>query len=209
MRYLIILIFFILLFCKASQNIQENKNIENNNNNSIYLNQEEVFDEDQPRSVVETDDPYFLEKEILPGEVFRVLITRNNYQIRQLSFLENIEKIKDISGDKEQLKLYNRFYDQINFKDWEFEGVLSVKLNPQTSNIEKIKYYENYIPKIKQALELFIQDISRYKFKYLKENTYPDEFLIRVLWRIRKDPDLTEELAKERAIEYLKKYLKK
>jgi hypothetical protein len=206
------LVFFGLLYCVSTnhqvvvESNSTNTTIENTSN-SITI--EEQFEEDQPVYPVETDDPFFLDKNnLLEEEAFRILVTKNNYQIRQIKYENFIEKIKDVSGDKEQLNYYKQVYEKINFKDWEFEGVLKVSLNPQNANIERLQYYEHYIPKLKQAVELFIQDISRYKFRYLQNQTYPKEFLIRIEWRIKKDPNLTEEEAKGRAIEYLKKYVK-
>jgi len=207
-QHTFILFLFILIVpsCKTSTSTvsTEQKPQEN-----LNLQIEEQFQEEQPKYPTEGDDPFFLNQEgKVPNEAFRVLITKNNYRVRQIQFETNIERVKDINGDKEQLNSYKQIYDQINFKDWEFDGIITVYLNPQTSNIEKIQYYSRYIPKMKQAVELFIQDISRYKFKYLTDATYPKEFNVRILWRIKKDPNLTEEQAKERAIEYLKKYVR-
>ncbi|GIX43080.1 MAG: hypothetical protein KatS3mg129_2813 [Leptospiraceae bacterium] len=205
--YLKIILLLLFLYCKTGEHqiIEETKSDENIE--PIII--EEQFQEEQPKYPVENDDPYFLNlDDKLHDEAFRVLITKNNYQLRQIQYEEYIERVKDIIGDKEQLNYYKQIYEQINFKDWEFEGVIQIQLNPQTSNIEKLQYHPRYIPKMKQAVELFIQDISRYKFKYLKDLTYPKEFTIRVLWRIKKDPNLTEDQAKERAIEYLKKYVR-
>ncbi len=195
----------IVLSCKTSTNTVSTEQMPPENLNIQF---EDVFQEDQPKYPTENDDPYFLNQDKIPNEAFRVLITKNNYSVRQIQFETNLERVKDINGDKEQLNYYKQIYDQINFKDWEFEGIITVYLNPQTSNIEKIQYYSGYIPKMKQAVELFIQDISRYKFKYLTDASYPKEFNVRVLWRIKKDPNLTEDQAKERAIEYLKRYVR-
>ena len=204
----LIFIFFVLivLSCKTSTITVSTEQMPQENLNIQF---EDIFQEEQPKYPTENDDPFFLNQDKkIPNEAFRVLITKNNYSVRQIQFEKNLERVKDINGDREQLNYYKQIYDQINFKDWEFEGILTVYLNPQTSNIEKIQYYSGYIPKMKQAVELFIQDISRYKFKYLADATYPKEFNVRILWRIEKEPDLTEEQAKERAIEYLKKYVR-
>jgi len=204
----LIFIFFVLivLSCKTSTITVSTEQMPQENLNIQF---EDIFQEEQPKYPTENDDPFFLNQDKkIPNEAFRVLITKNNYSVRQIQFETNLERVKDINGDREQLNYYKQIYDQINFKDWEFEGILTVYLNPQTSNIEKIQYYSGYIPKMKQAVELFIQDISRYKFKYLTDATYPKEFNVRILWRIEKEPDLTEEQAKERAIEYLKKYVR-
>ena len=210
-QHTLIFIFFIVivLSCKTSTNTVSNTvSTEQKPQENLNLQFEDVFQEDQPKYPTENDDPFFLDQDKIPNEAFRVLITKNNYSVRQIQFETNIERVNDINGDKEQLNYYRQIYDQINFKDWEFEGIITVYLNPQTSNIEKIQYYSRYIPKMKQAVELFIQDISRYKFKYLTDVPYPKEFNVRVLWRIKKDPNLTEDQAKERAIQYLKKYVR-
>lgn len=209
-RYIILIftkIIIILLLSCSSKNLKDhedqNQVIPTTDSNDI----KKGFQEDQPVYPVDTDDPFFF-KDGLSSEAFRVLITRDNYQIRQISYQEDIEILKDIEGDKVQLKYYNEYYELMSFKDWEFEGILQLRLNPQTANIEKIHYHSNYIPRTKQALELFLQDVSRYKFRYLTEKMNPDTFLIRILWRIEKDPNLTEEEAKQRAIELLKKRIK-
>lgn len=203
-----LIIFLFISYCSSTSKIEE-KIQDNKQNVSVYENKTqnlETFQEEQPVYPVETDDPFFLKNLGLREEAFRVLITKYNYQIRQVQFKGDIERIKDTLGDKEQLKVYEEFYNQIDFKDWEFEGVLRIRINPQTSNIESIKYESHYIPKTQQAVKLFLEDVSRYKFKYLKQVPYPTQFLVRVLWRIQKNPELTEEQAKKRAIEYLKKY---
>lgn len=211
MKYIIklsiFLAFFIFInYCKTTSKIEVQDNKQNISVDPNKTQNFEVFQEDQPLYPTETDDPFFLNKIQLSEEAFRVLITRNNYQVRQIQFNDDIERIKDRLGDKEQLKIYEEFYNQIDFKDWEFEGILRIRINPQTTNIESIKYESHYIPKTQQAMKLFLEDISRYKFKYLKQVPYPNQFLIRILWRIKKNPELTEEQAKTRAIEYLKKH---
>lgn len=201
--YVVIFKIIIIIFIGCSRNFINHQK----HSDSTTVDNYSKIAEEQPVYPVNTDDPFFF-KEALEEEAFRVLITKDSYQIRQISFLSEIEKIKDLQGDEIQLKYYREYYEMMNFKDWEFEGVMKIRLNPQTANIEKIHYYQNYIPRVKQALELFLQDVSRYKFRYLTDKMTPDTFLIRVLWRIEKDPNITEEEAKYRAIEFLKTRIK-
>ncbi|MFN3604013.1 MAG: hypothetical protein ACK4UJ_04815 [Leptonema sp. (in: bacteria)] len=199
-----------MLNCRTSHKIEEIKktDVQDPIIEKTSKSEMDVFIESQPKYPVETDDSFFLNTtNILDLEVFRVLITKHNYQVRQINYKENIERIEDVAGDKEQLKIYEEIYNQIDFKDWVFEGVIRVKINPQTNKIENLKYESVYIPKTQQAAKLFMEDISRYKFRFLKSISTPNTFLIRMQWRIQKNTEITEEQAKERAIEYLKKYV--
>lgn len=97
------------------------------------------FVEDQPAEPA-SDDDLFFQKPAVSGELYRVLITGTNYSVRQYGQTSSIQRPSDSRGDKEQLKSYQEIHDEIDFRDWEIEGVLDVRLNPHTGQIEQLQY---------------------------------------------------------------------
>ncbi|MCS7206187.1 MAG: hypothetical protein NZ853_10865 [Leptospiraceae bacterium] len=193
----IIIFFNVSIYCKTTQ--KDETSLEIASKIETETSKSEIF-----------EHPYFLDlSNKLKEEAIRVLIMNDKYTYKQIGYIEEFEVIPDPVGDQEQLKKYREYDQLLNFKDWNFEGVLKVKLNPHSGSIEKLHYHPNFIPKMKQALQLFMDDASRYRFRYLNdEKKQIDEFYIRMQWIIQKDPNLTEEQSKQKAIEYIKRSLK-
>lgn len=164
---------------------------------------EEGFTEDQPAEPVPDDDAFFL-KPPQSGEVFRVLITRNNYSVRQLASKDAIQRPADSRGDREQLNAYREIHEQIDFKDWEIEGTLDVRLNPHTGQIEQLQYAAGRNPRTWQAAKLFQEDLTRFRFKYPTGVVSPTRFQVNFRWVIKRRPGLSDQDARKRAIEWLR-----
>lgn len=164
---------------------------------------EEGFVEDQPFEPVSSDDAFFL-KPAQGGEVFRVLITRDNYSVRQLASRDAIQRPADARGDREQLNAYREITEQIDFKDWEIEGTLDVRLNPHTGQIEQLQYAAGRNPKTWQAAKLFQEDLTRFRFKYPTGVISPTRFQVNFRWVINRRPGLSEQDGRKRAIEWLR-----
>jgi hypothetical protein len=149
------------------------------------------------------DDPFF--KEPNPaGETFRVLILNDSYTVRQMSGDTDLVKKQDDSGDKEQLNTFQELAARYDFKDWDFQGLLSVRLHPHRGEIEHIEYVLGQNPKTWQASKLFQEDVSRFQFQFPKGQVTLRDFRVRYRWKIQRRPGLTDEEARKRALEFLK-----
>ncbi|MBW7857241.1 MAG: hypothetical protein H3C43_02825 [Leptonema sp. (in: Bacteria)] len=161
------------------------------------------FVDNQPLEPVKSDDLYF-QKPAQPGELYRVLITGTNYSVRQYGLISSIIRPADSRGDQEQLKSYQEVHEQIDFKNWDIEGALEVKLNPHTGQIEQLQYVPNQTPNTWQAAKLFQEDLTRYRFKFPQGTVTPVKFQVSFRWVINRRPGLNDEEARQRAIEFLR-----
>lgn len=164
---------------------------------------EQRFVEDQPMEPSEDDDPYFLQPAVA-GELFRVLITGTNYSVRQYGQTASIQRPADPRGDLEQLRSYQEIASEIDFRDWEIEGVLDVRLNPHTGRIEQLQYVSGHNPITYQAARLFQEDLTRFRFTFPRGVIQPIRFNVRFRWEIQRRPGLTEQEARLKAIQYLR-----
>ncbi|MCE9600184.1 MAG: hypothetical protein K8S54_19655 [Spirochaetia bacterium] len=161
---------------------------------------------DAPRVelVTVTDDPFLTDKDTKYGEMFRVLILDKSYIVRQLNGETEIQKKKDDAGDQEQFTRFQDLAARYDFKDWEFSGMLTVRIHPHRGEIERIEYVPGQNPKTWQASKLFQEDVSRFAFTFPRGMITTREFRVRYKWRIKRRPGLTEEDARKRAVEFLK-----
>lgn len=164
---------------------------------------DEVFQENQPDYPEPGDDPFFLAP--APKDVvFRVLITEGNYQIRQMAERENILRKKDVNADRDQVKVFKKFSDRYNFNNFDFEGILVVRLNPHSGEIELAKFAPGHTPRAWQVTTYLKDDVSRMAFSFPKQRVTLREFRVQYLWRIRRPAGMTPEEARKRVIEFLK-----
>lgn len=162
----------------------------------------EKFQELQPRFPVAGDDQFFLEKSKY-DESFRVLITGGNYQIRQIRYKTQIKRVTDVEGDREQLIFYQKKSLGLNFKDWDLEGTVRIRINPLNQQIEHISYLLGATPDTWQASVYFQEDVSRLRFAFPGGMSVRD-FRIRYNWRVKRKEGLSDTEARKKAIEYLK-----
>lgn len=153
-------------------------------------------------------DPFFT-AEPMPSEYFRVLITDDGYFVKNMGKEGIIERKEDIQGDKEQFNTFHKFSVDYSFKDWSFDAVMRVRLNPHRGELEHIEYVPGRNPKTWQSGKLFQEDLSRFHFDFPDGKIPTHEFLVSYLWRIQKKPGLSEEDAKKMAIEFLNSQLRK
>ena len=162
-----------------------------------------VYTEDQPRFPAPEDDAFFHET-LMPTELFRVLITEGNYEVRQLGYGDRIERVADPVGVREQMEFFMEKDNEIDFKDWLLEGTLQIRLSPLGGQIEHISYLEGRTPITWQASTYFQDDISRFRYEFPAGVVSPTRFLVRYRWVIKARPGLTADEQRERAIEYLR-----
>ncbi len=148
-------------------------------------------------------DPFF-QQEPVEGELFRVLITTDSYLVGQVEGGDTILRKPDEVGDREQLEEFQKVNQIYDFKDWTFNGLLKVRLNPQSGSIEHIEYVPGENPRTWQASKYFQDDLSRFRFTFPGDEVNPTEFLVRYQWRIPRRPGLTDEEARVRALEFLR-----
>ena len=148
------------------------------------------------------DDPFFQEKAV-EDEVFRILITEDEYILRQVGAENYIYAKPSPLARRENHKLFAEYDDKWDFMDFTHQGLLRVKLNPQTGMLENVDYEGGKSPRAWQASIMFRDDLMRYEFGFKSGIVQPREFMVRYEWRIKKDPNLTPEEAKEKAREFL------
>ncbi len=175
---------FSMMLCKSA-----------GNQHTIETGQTEVV---QP-----ADDPFFTAPST-DGELFRVLITTNNYQIKQMTSETLIQRKPDPAGDRDQLEQFTKLHDRYAFRDWSLAGMLKIRLNPNTGEIEHIEFAIGHNPKSWQAGRMFQDDVSRFSFLYPQKVVQTHDFLIKYEWRIKRPEGMTDEQAKTRATEFLR-----
>ncbi|MCR9144270.1 MAG: hypothetical protein NXI24_18635 [bacterium] len=162
------------------------------------------FQEDQPQYPETGDDPFFFSE--TPRQVsFRVLITRGNYQVRQVNFKSGIARREDPVGDREQMEFFTEQLREIDFVDMELTGRIQIRLSPLSGQIEHIAYVNGETPRTWQASKYFQDDVSRFRF-YAPSGGLPTRrFEVQYLWRIDKRTGISDEENRKRAVEWLKK----
>ncbi len=163
------------------------------------------------RSITREDllnDPYFTKIPVMPGELFRVLITDDGYVVKQMDREEDVLRAEDENGDEEQEKKFREYARTFNFKDWSLEGMIVVKINPETREIAQIEYLPGQTPRTWQASKYFQEDVTRFHLTFPEvDDDRPApiaQYMVRYRWLIKREAGLTDEEAKERARAYLK-----
>lgn len=153
---------------------------------------------------VQAQEDTFLKETSPMNETYRILILGDSYTVKQLKGEEDLKRKEDPSGDAEQLDRFKELAARYDFKDWEFNGVLMVRLHPHRGEIERIEFVPGQNPKTWQASKLFQEDLSRFGFQFPKGLVTLREFYVRYRWKIKRRPGLSDEEARVRAIEFLK-----
>jgi len=150
------------------------------------------------------EDPFLKDPAGPMNETYRILILGDSYTVRQIKGAEDLKRKEDPSGDAEQLDRFKELAARYDFKDWEFNGVLMVRLHPHRGEIEHIEFVPGQNPKTWQASKLFQEDLSRFAFTFPKGLVTLREFHVRYRWKIKRRAGLSDEEARTRAIEFLK-----
>jgi len=161
-----------------------------------------TYDPDQPLYPVANDDAFFRFKPA-KEEVYRVLISRENYQVRQVAEKDGIKKRRDVEGDQAAMEVFSKFHDRYAFKDWIMTATLRVRLNPQTGNLENLEFVSTENPTTWQFGKLVQNDFARYRFDHPGQ-VKTRNFRVRYELRIKRSAGMTDEEARERALEFLR-----
>lgn len=113
-------------------------------------------------------------------ELFRVLITPDNYQVVQLNYQGKIARNNDNSGDKYILEEVAQ-YTQI---DEAREGVATVWLFPDSGGIMKIR--PSQLTFLVELDNLIVQDLQRWTFSFPEKTVEPTKFDVKYRIVLRK-----------------------
>ncbi len=184
---LYISLFLISLFSLSCRSLNSNQTSKNKGSEDL--------------SVSEERDAFF-SNEKKGSEIFRVFISEDFYEVRQVQREDVIRRTEDKEGDEEKKAFFTEEHNKINFKDLRLEGIMNVELNSEGSPLN-IKYLPGGTPKTWQASKHFLQDLSRFHFNFPNPGSGIIHFNVRYLWIIKAGFDSRKN--KEKAIEYLKK----
>ena len=160
------------------------------------------YNPEQPLYPTAGDDPFFFKK-VQDDEVFRVLVSKDNYQVRQVSAKKLIRRPLDPDQDKVVLEGFYDFHERYNFTDQVLTATLSVRLNPHSGKIQNLEFVPTENPQSWQVGRLMQHDLKRYKFRFPTGQVQMPTFRIRYMFRITRDPNLTEEEARRKAVEFI------
>lgn len=162
------------------------------------------YQENQSELVTEGDDPFFALPPEHPHELFRVLISGGNYQVRQIGGMDVVNRRADISGDKYKAVFFAEYSERYDFMSWNFRGTLKVQLDPENGSIKFVGFRPGKTPNTWQASYFFKEDLARYIFEFPGGKILEPEFYVTYEWRIEKRSGLSDSEARTRAIEFLK-----
>ncbi|MFW5770836.1 MAG: hypothetical protein ACOCX9_05320 [Spirochaetota bacterium] len=143
------------------------------------------------RDPIQKANEEFLNGEDAKGEVFRVLITSDEYRVIQLKYLDNIKRVDDPGGDKyicEELRKYDKI-DEVR------EGRAAVWLFPDSGSIMKIRPVE--LTYLVELDNIIVQDLQRWSFTFPKKDVTPTKFEVVYRFVLRKklsDDEIMDEV---------------
>lgn len=120
-----------------------------------------ILDESGKEVQITSRDPELFQRDSKNyDEVFRVVISSESYQVRQIRKSEFIKRKPDPGGDSiimEELLKYNK-------KDFVDDGIISVKLNPKTGKMETVNTDRS--TRIQQLLKIISNDATRWTLEH-------------------------------------------
>jgi hypothetical protein len=120
------------------------------------------------------DNIKFLEVNSKSQDLFRVLLTSENYIVSQMYALETIERADDKSGDK----YYSSEIKDFDIMDEIREGVFSVTIFPDSGKLNKIR--PERLTYLNDIDSLIAEDIQRWMFKSPRKRSFdPTKFNVR------------------------------
>jgi len=146
---------------------------------------------DDVRKQIQKENDAFLKPDKASYEVFRVLLTSDEYKVIQLKHNGTIERVKDEGGDKyisDELK-------RLDIIDEARVGVISIWLYPDSGRIMKIRAQRPIF--FKEIDALLNDDLMRWNFKFPKKVVEPTRFDIMyrvVLSKKRSDEEIIKEV---------------
>ncbi len=162
---------------------------------------EEILDENGEIVQNHTGEKEFFQKPSTdPKEFFRVYVSGEEYQLRQIRGTSMIRRKADRGGDAlicEDMGNYNI----INLKD---EGIISVMLNSSTGGFELINF-DGRVPRINEIAKIIQNDIMRWQIEHEFIDDKPQVTFFRVYYLVELKQILSREEVKERFLKKKKK----
>jgi len=146
---------------------------------------------EQVRKQTQKENEEFLKPAKGSSEVFRVLLSSEEYRVVQLKNNNTIERVNDEGGDKYMSNELQR----LDIIDEAREGLISVWLYPDSGRIMKIRSQRPIF--FKEIDSLLNDDIMRWNFKFPKKVVEPTRFDIMyrvVLSKKRSDEEIIKEV---------------
>jgi len=122
------------------------------------------------REQIKEENEKFLNPDKKVSEVFRVLLTSDEYRIIQLKNDKTMERVKDEGGDK----YISSEIQKLDMIDEARVGVISVWLYPDSGRIMKIRSQRPTY--FKEVDALLNDDIMRWNFNFPKKVVEPTKF---------------------------------
>jgi hypothetical protein len=136
--------------------------------------------------------PFFQKKSEIPNELFRVFISSDKYQIRQIRSSDKILRKPDLGGDELAKEEVKRF-DLINFID---DGYVAIGLNSNTGKLETIAF-DRRVPRINDIAKLIQNDASRWNYEHLSKDGMPTVVKFMINYQIRLYPAKSRDEVKQ------------
>ncbi|MCC5816459.1 MAG: hypothetical protein JJT78_17040 [Leptospira sp.] len=133
-------------------------------------------------------------------EFYRVIVSSEQYSVRQIRGTSKIQRKPDPEGDRliqEEMGNYNI----VNLND---EGILDVSLNSNTGTIEVIRF-DGRVPRINEIAKMIQNDVMRWEFLHELVDDKAQITKFKVYYRIILQQKLTREEIKERFLKKKKK----
>ncbi len=123
-----------------------------------------------PGAKINEENEEFLKAENKGGEVFRVLLTSDEYKVMQMKNEKTIQRTPDEGGDK----YMSNEIDKLNIIDEARTGLITVWLYPDSGKIMKIRSQRPTY--LKEVDSLLNDDIMRWNFTFPKKVVEPTKF---------------------------------
>ncbi|EMF83807.1 hypothetical protein LEP1GSC188_4293 [Leptospira weilii serovar Topaz str. LT2116] len=183
---------FWFLSCSSAE-ISENKKVRYESVPNPAGENEIVLDEEGKEVTLNTGDPdSFLRSSKDPLEYFRVYISSDSYQLRQLRGSKFIRRKVDKGGDSlisEELARFNK----INFID---DGIIIVVLNGNTGAFETIRF-NTRVPRINDLAKIVQNDVTRWIMEHSEEKPVVTKFQIHYSLELKNKTGSTRDAVKE------------
>jgi hypothetical protein len=143
------------------------------------------------RKQTQKENEAFLKPDKGSSEVFRVLLSSDEYKVVQLKHNNTIERVNDEGGDK----YISNELQRLDIIDEARVGLISVWLYPDSGRVMKIRSQRPIY--FKEIDALLNDDIMRWTFKFPKKIVEPTRFDIMyrvVLSKKRSDEEIIKEV---------------
>lgn len=119
------------------------------------------------------EDAFLTESARNKDEVFRVLMTADEYIVAQKAYSDSISRTPDDSGDKYFVAEMMKF----NKIDEICEGIISVWLFPDSGRLMQVRFVRSTF--IRELDTMIMDDIQRWNFAFQNKRITPIKFTVR------------------------------